>query len=371
MGVYSRALDSTTTSSALLPEKSELTREEEVVESLVIPAEGGDASSPPERPLHVSWKKLALRAFVSALVLTVLFTQISLSEVLSCVRGVSPTFILFAWCYYSLCQWISAYRWQLLLRAKDVHVSLGQLFAYYMIGMFVNNFLPGSIGGDVVKSYYLYRRTQKLEISVVSVFLERFTGLVGLCVLSMTALAFGYQYLHSPIIVAAVVGTSLALLLMVLLLTHLPSLATRVPMLTKMLPERVISVAGGVYESLVSYRNHSATIFSAIAISTVLQFMFAVYYALASIAMGIPVDLIYFVLFLPAVTLISLVPLSLGGLGIREAAMVVLFGAAGIAPADVLAISLTIHIINMILSLVGGVLLITHQAPPIREYEAV
>jgi uncharacterized membrane protein YbhN (UPF0104 family) len=78
--------------------------------------------------------------------------------------------------------------------------------------------------------------------------------------------------------------------------------------------------------------------------------------------MGIPINLIYFLLFLPAVTLVSLIPLSLGGLGIREASMAVLFGAAGISAADVIAVSLTIHIINTLLSLWGGVLML--KLPP-------
>jgi uncharacterized membrane protein YbhN (UPF0104 family) len=99
----------------------------------------------------------------------------------------------------------------------------------------------------------------------------------------------------------------------------------------------------------------------------VLQLMLASYFSIASVAMGIPINLIYFLLFLPAVTLVSLIPLSLGGLGIREASMAILFGAAGISTADVIAVSLTIHIINTLLSLWGGVLLL--RLPPGKNVE--
>jgi uncharacterized membrane protein YbhN (UPF0104 family) len=79
--------------------------------------------------------------------------------------------------------------------------------------------------------------------------------------------------------------------------------------------------------------------------------------------MGIPIDFIYFVLFLPLVTLVSLVPISIGGLGIREAVMVALFAAVGVSKADVLSVSLTVHIINTLLSLWGGFLLLRRPAP--------
>jgi uncharacterized protein (TIRG00374 family) len=296
-----------------------------------------------------------------------LFTQVSFQDVASNLRRVSFAFVVFAWCFYAFSQWISAYRWQILLRARGVEVSLSELFSFYMIGMFVNNFMPGSIGGDVVKSYYLYRRIRKLEISVVSVFLERFTGLLGLCLLALATLAIGYRYLRSAMVVASVCGSAAFLVLIVVVLWQLPNIIARIPIVGRFVPKRLSESAAELYDALASYRNHMPTLLAAVAISAVLQLMLASYFSLASVAMGIPIDLIYFLLFLPAVTLVSLIPLSLGGLGIREASMVVLFGAAGISTADVVAVSLTIHIINTLLSLWGGALLL--RLPPGTDVE--
>jgi uncharacterized protein (TIRG00374 family) len=328
----------------------------------------GDSSQP--KQLKPTWRKLTVRILFSVAVLAALFTQVSLQDVASNLRRVSVPFVIFAWCYYALCQWISAYRWQLLLRARDVNVSIWELFSYYMIGMFVNNFMPGSIGGDVVKSYYLYKRTRKLEITVVSVFLERFTGLLGLCLLALATLAIGYGYLNSPMVVVSVVGSAGILVLIILTLWQLPNIVARIPIVTRFIPKGIRESAVELYAALASYRHHVPTLLAAIAISTVLQLMFAVYFSMASVAMGIPIDLIYFVLFLPTITLVSLIPLSLGGLGIREASMAVLFGAAGISAASVVALSLTIHFINMMLSLWGGVLLLRNPRVSVPECKA-
>jgi uncharacterized protein (TIRG00374 family) len=316
--------------------------------------------SPPQAPapLRVPWGRLALRVLLSVAVLAALFTQISIADVLQNLKRVSPAFVLFAWGYYALCQLLSSYRWQLLLKAKQVDVPLSKLFSYYMIGMFANSFLPGSVGGDVVKSYHLFRRTKDVKIAAVSVFLERFTGLVGLSLISVIALAVGYRHLDSPIVLWSVLIAVATLIGSVLILWKLPVLARRAAWLRRFFPEKLLNTSQGIYEALLSYRHHLPTVMAAVAVSAVLQFLFAAYYALASVAMGIPIDVIYFMLFLPLITLVSMIPISLGGLGLREAMMVALFGAVGISQTDVLSVSLTIHLINTLLSLWGGALLI-------------
>ena len=345
----------------------EVSTEEEPSEAVKSQLEPGSIQQAGSQRIRVSWRRLALRVLLSAGILAALFTQISVTEVVQNLGRVSPVFVLFAWVYYALCQLLSSYRWQLLLKAKQVHVPLRKLFSFYMIGMFANSFLPGSVGGDVVKSYHLFRRTKDLKIAAVSVFLERFTGLVGLTFISVVALIIGYGQLNSPVVMWSVTIAVATLAVSVLVLWKLPLLAKRVSWLGNLFPKKILTTSQEIYEALLSYRHHLPTIFAAIGVSAVLQFLFAAYYALASIAMGIPIDLIYFVLFLPLITLVTMLPISLGGLGLREALMVGLFGAVGISQTDVLSVSLTIHLINTLLSLWGGALLVRQSFRPQAE----
>ena len=68
-------------------------------------------------------------------------------------------------------------------------------------------------------------------------------------------------------------------------------------------------------------------------------------------------------IFRPVITIVSLIPISIGGLGVREGAMVLLFGQVGVASADILSISLTVHVINAILSVWGGAILLLRKRP--------
>ena len=65
-----------------------------------------------------------------------------------------------------------------------------------MIGAFFNTFLPGIIGGDAVKGFYLYKATGKVGLALASVFMDRYLGFVVLIAICAIAFPFGYQYLH-------------------------------------------------------------------------------------------------------------------------------------------------------------------------------
>jgi hypothetical protein len=89
-----------------------------------------------------------------------------------------------------------------------------------------------------------------------------------------------------------------------------------------------------------------------------IQGLYALYFGVVAWGLGIEIGVYYFVLFQPPVTLAMLAPVSFGGLGVRGAMLVLLFREVGVAPADVLAVSLTAYVLCTPLSLAGGLLLV-------------
>jgi uncharacterized protein (TIRG00374 family) len=313
------------------------------------------------------WHTVVARVVVSGLLIGLVLWKLDLRDVATHLRQLTPGLVLFAWAYYAICQLLSSYRWQLFLTAKDVLVPVHKLFSFYMIGMFLNNVLPSAVGGDVAKTYYLYQYTRQGRYAAVSVFLERFTGLLGLSVLSLAGLALGFRHLHSPLILAAVGGTALFLLGVVLLIWWPPLSHTLMRLPGRLFPHRISEQLKQSYAALAGYREHRTTLLGAVALSVLIQGMYAALYALVSQGLGIPISVLYFILFLPLVNVVMLVPISFGGLGLREAVMVVLFTEVGVPAADVLAVSLTVYLLNTVLSLSGGALLLRQAGPAPRE----
>jgi glycosyltransferase 2 family protein len=303
------------------------------------------------------WRAIVQLA-VSAALLALLFRQVDAQQVAAHVGKLSLGFVLLAWAYYAACQWLSSYRWQMFVAAKGITVPLKSLFSYYMIGMFLNNFLPGAVGGDAAKVYYLYRRTGRGAQAFGSVFLERFAGLLGLSIVSLIALGLSIGRMRDPLILGLVGATALVLLAMAAALWWAPLSARIQALLGRALPASIGPPLQALFDALSSYRRHPGTLARAVALSVAIQTLYALYFGLVAWGLGIDIDVYYFLLFLPPVTLVMLVPISFGGLGVREVMLVVLFAQVGVGAADVLAVSLTAHVLNTLLSAWGGLLMI-------------
>lgn len=105
----------------------------------------------------------------------------------------------------------SAIKWWMLANAGGLKVGLLRTWAYYMVGMFYNLILPTSVGGDVVRAYELGKYSQNQSMSLASVFVERYTGVVVLLLLSLVAVFINATEFNVPIITYSLLIFSVAL----------------------------------------------------------------------------------------------------------------------------------------------------------------
>ncbi len=99
---------------------------------------------------------------------------------------------------------VRAYRWQILLNALGMRISLLRLTALYFIGTFFNNFLPTGVGGDVVRVYELAQESKRPAAAVGTGLVDRAAGLLVLFLIALLALPFSYP-LVSPQVAVAIV----------------------------------------------------------------------------------------------------------------------------------------------------------------------
>ena len=81
---------------------------------------------------------------------------------------------------FTASQLIIAFRWWLLLRAQAIHIAAGATVRLHFLGLFYNNVMPGAVGGDLLKAWYVTKHTDKRLAGALSVFVDRFIGSVGL-----------------------------------------------------------------------------------------------------------------------------------------------------------------------------------------------
>jgi glycosyltransferase 2 family protein len=301
--------------------------------------------------------RLALRAGVSAGLLLLVLWMSDWRLIVAKLTMLSPAFVLFAWLYYGGLQYLSAYRWKLLLSARGAQEPVGRLFALYMIGMFANNFLPSGLGGDAVKAYGLYSQGQNSAVSVASVVVERLCGILALAALGAVPALLLLLGGQAPLTALACLGAVIGIGAGAAALWSAPAHKLSKRLLTQFAPASIGGAALRAMETVHSYPCTGYAFRGAFALSLVIQASIAGYYSLVSLALGTFISPLDFLLFLPILTIITLLPISLGGLGVREIAMVYLFSAVNVAREDILAVSLVAHALNLGLSLLGGAFL--------------
>lgn len=264
---------------------------------------------------------------------------------------------------------VTALRWRLLLTVQELFLSLRRAFTLTFIGIFFNAFFLGSTGGDLTKWYYIAREHPENKTrAVLSVLMDRAIGLVSLLCLGLLVLPWQAKILwaneETRLFAVFLIGLFVFTLSGVAFLLAFPF--HRVPESIKeywyRIPGRQVAET-----LLLGFRDHghkSYLTLLAFFLSMGLQFLLILGgWALAG-ALGLGVTLAEMVLILVIVQIAASLPISVGGHGIREAAMVLLFTAFSIAPREsaaagtesAIAFSLLFFSLQLWGSLLGGIL---------------
>ncbi len=299
--------------------------------------------------------KQGIRPVVSIALLILLFSLlVDVNDVWTAIMAARPGGIALAIALIILALLVSAIKWGILLRAQVATISLPYLFNTYLVGLFFNNFLPSNVGGDVARIADIAKRTGKAPEATASVIGERLISGMALALTALIGLLFSPQVSGQ---FAPIVG-GLILFFVFVMGLFASRRAKRIisTVIRRLLGpkwfERIGRVAGSI---ALAIRNPSTFLWAmfwsfAFHITLVL-----VNYAIF-IALNINLPLISFVLYVPIIAAIQLVPVSVNGFGVREVAYVYFFGTVGVSSSGAAAASLLFGILVMLVSLPGGLI---------------
>jgi hypothetical protein len=249
-----------------------------------------------------------LKLLISGAAVAVLARQVderSLAETLAAAR---PWPVAGAFALYLMGQAVTAWRWDVIARASGFDEPRYKIVAWYFIGMFFNLFGPSTLGGDVVRSLYLAGPTGRRSLALHTVVFDRLSGLTMLVAVALTALlCFGTFGLPDPVVYVSV-ATGAAL---VAGWWALPLLVSRVLAPTN-------RVRRLVEADLRRFWRDGGLLARTAAISVFFHVLQIVAVMLVGRAVGLGVPWPYYFVFHPLVSILSALPLSLAGLGIRE-----------------------------------------------------
>ncbi|MDZ4719452.1 MAG: lysylphosphatidylglycerol synthase transmembrane domain-containing protein [Roseiflexaceae bacterium] len=241
--------------------------------------------------------------------------------------------------------WLSCIKWQNLLRAQGHDLPLARLINWYLLGALGSTVLPSSVGGDLGRAYVAGRAIGSHVDAWTSIAAERLTGLAALLALASLTLALAPKLLGWPVwlpVGLLLLGGS-GVVAMVLIFRKGP---------VTWLPQRLLGLQAQVANVIDRYRSQPKAILWALALSLVFQLMNALSTWFVALAIE-PQAAIQISLIAPLVGLAGLVPLTPGGLGIREGAMALLLERSGMLPAQAVAAAFLSRALLFMISLSG------------------
>ena len=307
-----------------------------------------------------------LKLAVTAALYVAVFYTIDVGKLWGRLQTVSVGWVALGAVVYAGGQWLSAWRWWLLLRPVRLEVPYLRMVAFYFIGMFFNIFLPTIVGGDAVKAILLTRETGAPARSTMSVFMERNVGLFALLTIA-TAAAFvappvdvrGFNLLQLTLLVfAAFVAANLVL-------ANRPAYRL-VDYLVALTPlARLRSRAASLYEALVPYREARwrGLVAAAAGQSFLFQAVVILVVFLNANALGLSMPVSALAVFVPLISLAGMLPISVNGLGVREALYLLLFGRIGVPADAAVSLALLYFAVTLAASLPGGVVYALQRGP--------
>lgn len=305
------------------------------------------------------FKKIAvifLRIGISVFLLIFLFKQVDTKSLLDILKKADKLLLFFAFFISFFIYLFCFLRWKMLLNAIGINPLLSRLISSFAGGIFFNLFLPSTIGGDFVRTTDLAMHTKKTKEVVATVILDRLSGYIGMVGIALLALLFGRKLIQDKIIMQSIFVMA-AILIFILLILFNKSLYSRInKLLHSPTGGKIRTTIESIHQEMHYFRNHKKIILHNLLLSFIIQTIspFATY--IISLSLGLTVNIAYFFILLPIVGTITLLPISLGGLGLRDATVIYFFAKAGIGKDLAFAMSLLGFSFIVIYAAIGGLI---------------
>ncbi len=306
-----------------------------------------------------------LKPVVSVSLYALIFRYSDVGAILGRLSAARLEFVAAGVLLYVAGQALSAWRWRMLLEPVALSVPYRRMVSFYFIGMFFNLFLPTIIGGDAVKALLLARETGQPARATISVFMERNLGLLALLLIADGRGVVGAARDAVPssadrrsrcCLSAAFIGVNIVLMR--------PAIYGAVDRIIVSTPlRRLRGRASSIYAAITPYWAAHRVLVNAFALSLAFQAIVIGVVFLNARALRYDLPFLAVAVFVPLISLGGMLPVSVNGLGVREALYILLFGRIGVSTELAVSLALLYLAVTFVASLPGGLMYALQPAP--------
>jgi len=298
--------------------------------------------------------KLLMRSLITVILVTLLLKGFPIEEVKRMFVGMRPMQATFFLIFSAMMIAESTWKWHFLLGRAGIKKSWWSLYRTYLVAYLYTNLLPSNVGGDVYRIMKV-AGNQRAQ-SFTAVFAERGSGLIGLVFFSCLSLFIMPAHPRKPLLAVIILFFFLGCLGMIgsLFSNNLLHLGTSI--LRKYRMGKIADKLERVVAALRLLGKDPKGLLGMFIFTVAFYMMVPINVGLAFAALGVDVSASSLMAGIYPVMLISMIPITINGIGLTEGAYVFCLGIVGIDPVAILSMALLIRIRGILVGLVGGLL---------------
>jgi uncharacterized protein (TIRG00374 family) len=302
---------------------------------------------------------IVLRLTISLGLIVVLFFIVSdrFTDILYRLSNIQYFIFVLSLLCFLLAQVLLAFRFKELLKATGVTFTLAECIRLHLVGIFFNNFLPTSVGGDVVKAYYTGRHSGKKIQSYTIVFIDRVTGLISMIFIGLFVVIFFGRFIEDKRLISGLLvisGIGLFASIFLFSKRFARSFKFLVPVLRYFKIEEKIR---SVFEILSGVKGNYKVILLTFFFSIISQIFSNIALWLVAYSIFLDIGILNVFVLFPIIGIVSMLP-SLNGLGIREGA-IVYFLSPVVGKDGSFSVSIVWFFMLVLTSIIGGIIYAT------------
>ncbi|MFO8053464.1 MAG: lysylphosphatidylglycerol synthase transmembrane domain-containing protein [Candidatus Omnitrophota bacterium] len=298
-----------------------------------------------------------LRIIITILIFFVLFKFIPYQRLIDVYKNSQKIYLFFAYLIFCFSFFLGVVRWKVLLVSVGVAASIREIFYSYFSGLFLNLFFPSFIAGDLFRGFGISQRHGKTNKIASTVLMDRFSGGLALTLVALVSFLFLDSWVQKrqvllPIVVLVVIVFFLSF---VIFDRSFFNFSLKIFKKKSLIRNKVLLL----HDQLYLFKQKPVVFYKSLLLSLLIQILIPIGFFIASLAFGITLSPIIFLVLIPIVTAAAFIPITIAGAGTREALLVYFLASYGVAESVGLGISLVNLFFLISASLLGGVFYVT------------
>ena len=305
--------------------------------------------------------KFIIRLAISLVLLGFLISKIDPGSFTELIQNASLPVLFVAFSLLLADRFLQTFKWQVLVNYQGMTVSFSHLVKILFVSNFFGLFIPSNLSIDFIRAYRLSQATSQKVNSVSSVIIDRFISLASLLLLAQFGALAVLFYYHQTKIGIAILTLGMFFLITLRIIQYA---VVKEDNWVKRIAQKWEKVRGHLAKlaTVVNcYQDNPNVLVNVFFLSMGSQIVRIVFTYLMAVSLGYAVSIYFFFILVPVVLILAMLPISIGGLGVREGVFVVLLSNIGITYTEAMTLSLLTYFVALLVTLPGAFIFISDR----------